>query len=109
VCVGFGVCADFDDRRGRVLLSSNPTKEITTMQRTMYSRTTPALNASSIPSELESPRAKLVYLFLSTHGEATITELQSSLNMKKISLYSILSTLCERGLIDQDAESYSLC
>ena len=78
------------------------------MQGTMHSRT-PTLDAPSIPSELESPRAKLVYLFLSTHGEATVSELQSGLDMKKISLYSILSTLCERGLIDQDAESYTLC
>jgi predicted transcriptional regulator len=79
------------------------------MQGTIHSRTTPVLDAPSIPSELESPRAKLVYLFLSTHGEATVSELQSGLDMKKISLYSILSTLCERGLIDQDAESYTLC
>lgn len=79
------------------------------MQGTMHSRTTPTLDTSPIPSELESPRAKLVYLFLSTHGEATVSELQSGLGMKKISLYSILSTLCERGLIDQDAESYCLC
>ena len=79
------------------------------MQGTMHSRKTPTLDTPSIPSELESPRAKLVYLFLSTHGEATVSELQSGLDMKKISLYSILSTLCERGLIDQDAESYALC
>jgi Sugar-specific transcriptional regulator TrmB. len=79
------------------------------MQSTMHSQATPALDAPTVPSELESPRAKLVYLFLSTHGEATVSELQSCLDMKKISLYSILSTLCERGLIDQDAESYCLC
>jgi predicted transcriptional regulator len=82
---------------------------ITTMQGTMHSQATSALDALTVPSELESPRAKLVYLFLSTHGEATVSELQSSLDMKKISLYSILSTLCERGLVDQDAESYCLC
>jgi DNA-binding MarR family transcriptional regulator len=91
---------------GFIIVESNG--QVTTMQRTMHSRTTPALDAPPIPSELESPRAKLVYLFLSTYGEATVSELQSGLDMKKISLYSILSTLCERGLIDQDAESYSL-
>jgi predicted transcriptional regulator len=79
------------------------------MQGTMHTRPTAGLEAPSIPSELESPRAKLVYLFLSTYGEATISELESSLEMKKISLYSILSTLCDRGLIDQDAERYRLC
>ncbi|MFB6252531.1 MAG: TrmB family transcriptional regulator [Halobellus sp.] len=79
------------------------------MQHTVSSRPTAGLETPSMPTELESPRAKLVYLFLSTHGEATISELESSLNMKKISLYSILSTLCERELIDQDAERYELC
>jgi len=79
------------------------------MQTTMHSPTTSGIDAPSIPADLESPSAKLVYLFLSTHGEATVGELQSGLNMKKISLYSILSTLCERGLIDQDAEQYCLC
>jgi hypothetical protein len=81
----------------------------TTMQGTMHSRPTAGIETPSIPSDLESPRAKLVYLFLSTHGEATLSELESCLDMKKISLYSILSTLCERGLIDQDAERYRLC
>lgn len=79
------------------------------MQSTMHSSTTSGIDAPSVPSDLESPRAKLVYLFLSTHGEATVSELQSGLDMKKISLYSILSTLCDRGLIDQDAERYCLC
>ena len=82
---------------------------VTTMQRTMHSPPTAGIETPSMPSELESPRAKLVYLFLSTHGEATIAELESSLDMKKISLYSILSTLCERELVDQDAERYRLC
>jgi len=81
----------------------------TTMQSTMHSRPTAGIETPSIPSGLESPRAKLVYLFLSTHGEATLSELESGLDMKKISLYSILSTLCERDLIDQDAERYRLC
>ncbi|WP_049987210.1 TrmB family transcriptional regulator [Halobellus rufus] len=79
------------------------------MQGTMHTRPTAGLETPSIPSELESPRAKLVYLFLSTHGEATLSELETGLDMKKISLYSILSTLCERGLIDQDCERYRLC
>jgi predicted transcriptional regulator len=82
---------------------------VTTMQGTMHSQTTSALDTLTVPSDLESPRAKLVYLFLSTHGEATVSELQSSLDMKKISLYCILSTLCERGLVDRSAESYCLC
>ena len=54
------------------------------MQTTMHSPTTPGIDAPSIPADLESPRAKLVYLFLSTHGEATVGELQYGRDRKKI-------------------------
>ncbi len=62
----------------------------------------------SMPAELRSPRAKLVYLFLSMNGTATISELQDGLDMKKIALYSILKTLEKRDLISKDGDSYSL-
>ena len=65
-------------------------------------------DAVAVPAELESPRAKLVYLFLSTRGESSVSELQKGLEMKKISLYSILGTLCKRGLVSQDAERYRI-
>jgi predicted transcriptional regulator len=88
-----------------------PDKPTTTMQGTVQPR--PAAGADSdisdsaaVPAELESPRAKLVYLFLSVRGESSVTELQTGLEMKKISLYSILGTLCERGLVHRDAERY---
>ena len=42
--------------------------------------------ATTLPRELQSPRAKLVYLYLSTHGTATLAELQEALDMKKHSL-----------------------
>ncbi len=62
----------------------------------------------SMPTELRSPRAKLVYLFLSMHGTATVGELQDSLNMKKIALYSILKCLEKQGLIAKDGDQYTL-
>lgn len=61
---------------------------------------------TELPDELRSPRAKLVYLFLSTRGSATITELQAGLEMKKIALYSILKTLRERDLVVREADRY---
>ncbi|MFC6824802.1 TrmB family transcriptional regulator [Halopelagius fulvigenes] len=78
------------------------------MQRSIHSDSSSGTGLSTIPAELESPRAKLVYLYLSTQGDASITDLQKGLEMKKLSLYSILSTLCERGLVDQDAERYRI-
>ena len=62
----------------------------------------------SLPGELQSPRAKLVYLFLSMNGTVTISELQESLDMKKISLYSVLKCLEKEDLIAKNGDSYAL-
>jgi len=67
-----------------------------------------ATQTHTIPTSLQSPRAKLVYLFLSTNGTATINELQDGLNMKKISLYSILKTLQKKDIISKDGDRYAL-
>jgi DNA-binding IclR family transcriptional regulator len=63
--------------------------------------------AATLPAELNSPRAKLVYLYLSTHGGATLSELQDGLDMKKLSLYSILRTLTDQQLVARDADYYA--
>ena len=62
---------------------------------------------TELPDELESPNAKLVYLYLSWHGEASVGELQAGLGMKKLSLYGVLQTLCERRLVEQNGEQYA--
>lgn len=67
-------------------------------------RTTP----TTVPRTLQSPRAKLVYLYLSTHGGATIGELQDGLGMQKLSLYSILRTLIDGEFVSRDAEVYEV-
>ncbi len=69
---------------------------------------TQSAQTHTIPTSLQSPRAKLVYLFLSTNGTSTINELQDGLNMKKISLYSILKTLQKQEIISKDGDSYTL-
>lgn len=61
-----------------------------------------------LPSQLQSSQAKLVYLYLSTQGSATITELQEDLGMKKLALYGILKTLREEGLVGQQTDQYVL-
>ena len=85
-----------------------PIAQTTTMQGTVQSSPAAGTDAVAVPAELESPRAKLVYLILSTRGESSVSELQKGLEMKKISLYSILGTLCKRGLVHQDAERYRI-
>ncbi len=63
---------------------------------------------ASLPDELDSPRAKLVYLSLATTGGATLDELQTGLDLPKITLYTIVRTLRERGLVSQEGESLTL-
>ncbi len=64
--------------------------------------------APTLPPELQSPRAKLVYLYLTTNDSATVADMCDSLGMKKISLYSILKTLRKQGMIDRDGDAYTL-
>ncbi|MEF8781251.1 MAG: TrmB family transcriptional regulator [Haloferacaceae archaeon] len=65
-------------------------------------------STTRVPPELHSPKAKLVYLYLSTHGGATITELQENLGMKKLSLYGILKTLQEEDIVGRRTDRYVL-
>ncbi|WP_266077810.1 helix-turn-helix domain-containing protein [Haladaptatus caseinilyticus] len=71
----------------------------------MSIRTAPS---TPIPDELASPRAKLVYLYLTTTREATIDELQTGLGLPKIALYTIVRTLRERELVEKDGEQVTL-
>ncbi|MEM4782391.1 MAG: helix-turn-helix domain-containing protein [Halalkalicoccus sp.] len=63
---------------------------------------------TEIPTEIESAGSKLVYLYLSTAGEATIEELQASLGMKQLSLYPVLDTLSSDGLVTREGERYAV-
>jgi DNA-binding MarR family transcriptional regulator len=62
---------------------------------------------TTVPTELNSPRAKLVYLFLSTHGASTVGDLEEGLGMRKMTLFSILGTLEERNLVERSTDRYS--
>lgn len=60
---------------------------------------------TELPTEIESPRAKLVYLYLSVAGETSVDDLQSSLDMKKITLFGIVDTLTKRGFAEKDGDT----
>jgi predicted transcriptional regulator len=62
----------------------------------------------ALPGELDSPRAKLVYLYLDVTNGASLEEIQETLDLKKITLFSILDSLDGRDMIDQDGEHYAL-
>ncbi len=59
-----------------------------------------------LPETVESPRGKLVYLYLQFHEGATVEELRDGLDLQRITLFSVLKTLEERGVVEQDDEEY---
>lgn len=61
-----------------------------------------------LPETVNSSGAKLVYLYLFIEDTATIDELCAALNMKKLTLYSLLETLTATNLVDREGERY-LC
>ncbi|EJN58958.1 hypothetical protein SAMN04487950_1542 [Halogranum rubrum] len=71
-------------------------------------QTTQSAQSTTVPRAVQSPRAKLVYLYLATHGATTLAELETALDMKKLSLYSILRTLVDRSFVTHDAEHYEI-
>ncbi len=66
----------------------------------------PESEGITLPAELTSPRAKLVYLYVATHGGASIDELSVRLGMKKLALYSVVELLDSRELIRRDGSRY---
>ena len=60
----------------------------------------------ALPETVESPRAKLVYLYLQTTGGATVADLRAELDLPKLTLFSILKTLRSRELVECENERY---
>ncbi|WP_433623680.1 TrmB family transcriptional regulator [Halomicrococcus sp. NG-SE-24] len=61
-----------------------------------------------MPDDIGSPRAKLVYLYLATTRGATVDELQSGLDLPKITLFTIVRTLRERELVEKNGSTFSI-
>lgn len=59
----------------------------------------------AVPDGLSAAESKLVYLFVATSGGATLDDLQSSLDLKKITLFPVLHALSERGLIERSDDA----
>ena len=60
----------------------------------------------SLPSDLDSMGSKLVYLHLHYTSGGTVQELSHTLNIPTISIYPILNTLREEGLIERKGSQY---
>ena len=63
--------------------------------------------SDSLPQEISSPQAKLVYLYLQLSNGATVGELEKTLALKKITILSILDSLDEQDLIERTAGTYT--
>ncbi|MFU8867358.1 MarR family transcriptional regulator [Natronococcus sp.] len=62
-----------------------------------------------LPTEIESPQAKLVYLYLEASGGATASDLNEVLAMKKIGVLSVLNCLTAEGLVEKNGAEYVPC
>lgn len=64
--------------------------------------TTAEASSRSVPRGLESARAKLVYVYLQREREASVDALAEALDVKKIDLFTVLSTLESVGVVERD-------
>lgn len=59
-----------------------------------------------VPADLESPRAKLVYLALHRTDAETASDLQRQLGLSKLALFPILSGLAANGYVRRTEDGY---
>ena len=62
----------------------------------------------SVPDGINSSTAKLIYVYIKSVASTTLEQLSSSLNMKKITVYPIISTLIKKGFITQSNNIYKV-
>jgi len=62
----------------------------------------------SIPTDLDSARAKLVYVYLAAAGDATLNDLCTELAVTKGTMLSIIGTLRTRGYLERRDGRYEL-
>ncbi|MDQ2051367.1 MarR family transcriptional regulator [Natronolimnohabitans sp. A-GB9] len=62
----------------------------------------------SLPADLESPRAKLVYLYVAVSAGTTLDQLRDDLGVRKGTALSITSTLRERGYLERTEAGFEL-
>ncbi|SFC66041.1 hypothetical protein SAMN05444422_11391 [Halobiforma haloterrestris] len=63
-------------------------------------------SSRTLPSELESSQAKLVYLYLEATGGATAADLSGALSMKKLAILSVLNSLSSADLVEKTGTEY---
>ncbi|MEY7850335.1 MarR family transcriptional regulator [Natrarchaeobius sp. A-rgal3] len=62
----------------------------------------------TLPTDIESPQGKLVYLYLEAADGATVDDLNLALAMNKMSVLSVLDTLSSQGLVEKNGGEYTV-
>lgn len=73
---------------------------------TMMDQQFATAHLDALPTELSSPQAKLVYLYLDATGGATLAEMKETLSMQKMAILSVLSSLSTTDLVEKDGSTY---
>jgi hypothetical protein len=60
-----------------------------------------------VSTDLRSPRAKLVYLALTTWGPASLDELHERLDEPRLALLGVLDVLQDRGVVTDANGGYA--
>jgi DNA-binding MarR family transcriptional regulator len=67
----------------------------------------PSVDAfTAVPDGIESPRAKLVYVYCSVTDGASTDQLCDNLSITRLTLYPILESLEDRELIERENDQY---
>lgn len=62
-----------------------------------------------VPESIESPQAKLVYVYLAQERNATVDDLADALDLRKLGLFDVIATLEADGHVEShDAERVSI-
>lgn len=73
----------------------------------MMANTTGRPAGLTVPDNLESSSAKLVYMYIEVTQGATLGDLREALDLTRLTLCSILRTLQDRDLVRQDGDVFA--
>lgn len=62
----------------------------------------------SLPQDIESSKAKLIYTYICSQDGASIAEIRDDLRMKTVEILPILRTLENKGLICGSSSEYKI-
>lgn len=76
------------------------------VSRQTYADPDPDRNPPLMPDTLSSAETKLIYLYLRGTDEATVADMSDDLEIQRLSLFPVLDTLDDRGLVARTDDHY---